>query len=680
MRKADIIRLMLKDKTYRWRYTYVTAYTYGNHFVPHLIAEHIKKDNIKQTRNSALPRLNVETYDGSGQTVHPDLVKRDEEFFMVCTPYPYGVDTYENPSVYRGTSVFSLKECTHNPIAFQEIRAAGCHASDPCILDYQDRLYVFFRDTVKVDNQITEKLYFCESADGSQWSQKKLMAQSNTRSYISPAVIIEGGTPYLYYVDLTCPSGGKIIKAALEKDFHLSEESDIPVKNTPSGLIVWHIAICDDKHYGKIKGENGLIGLFTLRDIDTGTQYVNYWVHFDEAEQCWVVDEELKIPAEFRGEIGTLYKSAIIPQTGDVMLGFRDRNLRWYFAVVGGDRDRRSGVTRDLIDSYRVFSRVFGSDMSWETFAYKHRENPHGVEPCCLQKDAEGKTIGTNCFMGAEAVCGGRIFRLIQSCDTAVVPEARGQGVFVDLISRAMKIFREKQSADLLIGFPNRNSFHGFMKLGWKHVLTLQTYVSLVRPFDVAAAKAGIRKTYAPAPSADILMKSLRGTLVKAVHECCPFGEADFNTINNDGTVKIRRSREYYDWKIDKNRKNFQYITLYRGDVLYAYCIFTVRPNGHVMVADYFINQSVGLYDQLLGELCESLYQVGNAVIFPLVPEGSGLEAALKKQRFICGNHRLFGFSTARMVTYPLNETGAAYLEKAQDWLITYVDLDTVIS
>ncbi len=54
--------------------------------------------------------LNIPTYDGLNQVVHPSVIDFLTEygvpkwgghrFWMVITPYPYGDDTYENPSIY----------------------------------------------------------------------------------------------------------------------------------------------------------------------------------------------------------------------------------------------------------------------------------------------------------------------------------------------------------------------------------------------------------------------------------------------------------------------------------------------------------------------------------------------------------------------------------------------------
>src|SRR5438093_1338690 len=50
--------------------------------------------------------LVVPTYDGSGQSVHPDIVAFPDSwsgayYWMAMTPYPNGDPTYENPSLLK---------------------------------------------------------------------------------------------------------------------------------------------------------------------------------------------------------------------------------------------------------------------------------------------------------------------------------------------------------------------------------------------------------------------------------------------------------------------------------------------------------------------------------------------------------------------------------------------------
>lgn len=51
-----------------------------------------------------------------------------------------------------------------------------------------------------------------------------------------------------------------------------------------------------------------------------------------------------------------------------------------------------------------------------------------------------------------------------QSCDTATLPSARGQGLFPRCLSALTETIHQ---GELFFGFPNHNSIRGFLKLGW---------------------------------------------------------------------------------------------------------------------------------------------------------------------------------------------------------------------
>ena len=87
-----------------------------------------------------------------------------------------------------------------------------------------------------------------------------------------------------------------------------------------------------------------------------------------------------------------------------------------------------------LHDAYAVFKEVFQSDMSYETFVHKHVENPEYMgELANLVYYENGLAKGTNSFMGQMFLYGQEEIFALQSCDTAVLPETRGKGVFSSL-------------------------------------------------------------------------------------------------------------------------------------------------------------------------------------------------------------------------------------------------------
>lgn len=91
----------------------------------------------------------LHTYDGSDQAVHPDIIYFAGKYWLVVTPYPYGMEEYENPSLYCGTSINSLLSISQNPIDRQKRHEIGSHLSDPCIFEYNNELICVYRENMR---------------------------------------------------------------------------------------------------------------------------------------------------------------------------------------------------------------------------------------------------------------------------------------------------------------------------------------------------------------------------------------------------------------------------------------------------------------------------------------------------------------------------------------------------
>ncbi len=106
-----------------------------------------------------------------------------------------------------------------------------------------------------------------------------------------------------------------------------------------------------------------------------------------------------------------------------------------------------------------VVNSVFGQYCSEEYFNMKYYENPYGESVVVVAYD-NGSPVGAdalwrNDLMGCQSY---------QSADTAVIESSRGQGIFTMMVKE--KLSRIKDDS-LIYGFPNRNSFPGFEKMGW---------------------------------------------------------------------------------------------------------------------------------------------------------------------------------------------------------------------
>lgn len=69
--------------------------------------------NLNELKLNKLYRVNIPTYDGSGQAVHPSIIYNKREYILAFTPYRNTNDKLENPSIVvsnNGINFFKEKK------------------------------------------------------------------------------------------------------------------------------------------------------------------------------------------------------------------------------------------------------------------------------------------------------------------------------------------------------------------------------------------------------------------------------------------------------------------------------------------------------------------------------------------------------------------------------------------
>jgi hypothetical protein len=155
--------------------------------------------------------LNLQTSDGSGQACHPDVVYVPEGFgvekwpyWMVCTPYPYGDDSFENPEIFVSCDglTWSIPKGLSNPI-IPPLEVAGDHNSDPDILHYENKLWLFYRETLRSKTPRQNAIYLTRSLDGVEWSRPiEILRDTDGRELLSPAVIHDGNRFVMWTIEI----------------------------------------------------------------------------------------------------------------------------------------------------------------------------------------------------------------------------------------------------------------------------------------------------------------------------------------------------------------------------------------------------------------------------------------------------------------------------------------------
>jgi hypothetical protein len=190
--------------------------------------------------------LSLETYDGSGQTVHPDVVAMPAGWpgasrYLLLTPYPGGNAAFENPSIYAETSptMWIPPAGVVNPIARVY---AGAYLSDPDAVAVPElgELWVYYRE-VGSSNDI----YLIRSGDGVHFRGPRLVAEGTNHSIVSPTVVRRGPTDWwMWAVDANsgCAAASTTVTVRHSSN-GLDWSEPQPVSLEQAGYSPWHIDV-----------------------------------------------------------------------------------------------------------------------------------------------------------------------------------------------------------------------------------------------------------------------------------------------------------------------------------------------------------------------------------------------------------------------------------------------------
>jgi len=192
-----------------------------------------------------LRAIDLTTYDGSGQVVHPDVAFTldglDGRARLAITPYPWGNANYENPSLFEGSGRDTWTEPagTSNPV----VKPAGGYLSDPDILWLADQreLWLYYRH---VDDR--NEVLLTHSVDGVRWSAPRVVLRAPNHQAVSPTVVRRSANDWLMWTVNSgatgCSSSATTVELRRSTD-GLEWSSPTTAVLTQPGVYPWHIEV-----------------------------------------------------------------------------------------------------------------------------------------------------------------------------------------------------------------------------------------------------------------------------------------------------------------------------------------------------------------------------------------------------------------------------------------------------
>ncbi len=208
--------------------------------------------------------LQIPTPDGSGQSVHPDVLHVPGGFlgfayWMGCTPYPFGADRLENPIV----------RVSHDGIAWQPFPGAPdplvpepadheWHHADTDLVLHEGVLHVFYISTNRVVGGTT--FSFVSTRDGVRWTDPEVIYRDAWG--VSPALLVDAaGRWTMWYVHrdaLARENASRVLVRHGGGPASFGDPAacrlDIP------GHVVWHLDVVGDA----VRGYEALVAAFPL--------------------------------------------------------------------------------------------------------------------------------------------------------------------------------------------------------------------------------------------------------------------------------------------------------------------------------------------------------------------------------------------------------------------------------
>ena len=325
-------------------------------------------------------------------------------------------------------------------------------------------------------------------------------------------------------------------------------------------------------------------------------------------------------------------------------------------------------------DQLNIHRAAFGEETGSASFRdfwiKKHYQNPLGAS-LIFGALLDGQIVGMNAYMPVEYYVNGERIKMLQSCESGVLPSCQGKGIWKKVVTYALDYIKKETDYKLVIGFPNYiNSYPGFKKMGWKTVCNMKNYVMInnLRAFkDVFRQKTPFLRFALNGIALQQVMCSLYKKREYFI-EKSRVEELIWNNTNS-GVLSCSHSPELLKWKEDY--KELIPVCVKNGEKTVATCLYGLSSyNGSVIIKlECFecIAECARQSKRILASLILYFAKHHKEAAFVRVwaQEDSRMAQLLKKLMFMGSSHPN---------PFIVNDPGSIYAD--MPWSLSFFDLD----
>jgi GNAT superfamily N-acetyltransferase len=247
-----------------------------------------------------------------------------------------------------------------------------------------------------------------------------------------------------------------------------------------------------------------------------------------------------------------------------------------------------------------LFKKEYPESMLWENmfFEWQHFKNPAGKSIIKLAINTKEEVVGFYCVLLQDYFIGGKLFHGSISLSTLVREDYRGMGIFTIL---AQECFKEclKKGVKFTLGFPNQNSYPGFIKkLGFSDLGELPL---LIKPYKLSNL---VRKK---------LNSKLAGIFIRPIDFLINLfnkdgsGDLDDDAIDSFHNLFWQKAREKYqivanrdkrfiNWRTNWPGRKYKYFCVKKNNKVEGYIILGLLKTDEIkngLIVDFVVSDSI---------------------------------------------------------------------------------------
>lgn len=250
--------------------------------------------------------------------------------------------------------------------------------------------------------------------------------------------------------------------------------------------------------------------------------------------------------------------------------------------------------------SVKIFNSVYEGCMTSEKMLCKHYKNPYKLENPIRIYMINENPVGMNAFMGGMLKLDDQLHYVLQSCDSAVLNEYRGKGIFSKIVAAQEN---SDEMSEFIYGFPNDKSYPGFIKMGWEKVTDLKKMFFFIKPGFVFNLKNRKLEEFIDRFWGRIVEQLLKVDLEdgEEFENKIWIDNVDYTKINEQIEYGFVRTKDFYEWKMDGNEKIKTISIRCNGKVKgYLFFHFSKCKNKESIVIDDWYAQGIGKEKKLI--------------------------------------------------------------------------------